>query len=127
MKRTIKTIVFSLVAAALVTLPVVSNAQDTNTPAATAPAKSKKPNFHGKATAVDAAAMTVTVDTKVIYVTSDTKITKNGKPAVLSDIVVGDTVGGSYTKGDDGKMNAVTLHDGVKAKKKKAADDSASP
>jgi len=123
----LKTVLFSLVAAALVTLPVVSHAQDsTNTPADTAPAKPKKIPFHGKAAAVDTAAMTITVGTMVINVTSETKTSKNGKPATLSDIVVGDMVSGSYVKGADGKLSASSLHDGLKAKKKKSTESTTS-
>jgi hypothetical protein len=125
-KQIIKTALLSLLASALVALPAVGRAQDqttdTNAPApAMTPAK--KTPFHGKAAAVDTAAMTLTVGTLVINVTSDTKISKNGKPAILSDILVGDLVSGSYKKGDDGKLNASTIRDGIKKKKKPAATD----
>jgi hypothetical protein len=117
---------FSIVAAALVALPSVSRAEaSTNTPPATAPAKKHGAPFHGKVAAVDTAAATVTVGTLTINITSETKITKDGKPATLSDIVVGETVGGSYKKDDAGKLNAATLRVGEKApkadKKKKDA------
>ena len=74
--------------------------------------------FHGKVTAVDTNAMTLTVGTLTLQVTSDTKITKDGKPAKLSDGVVGEPVRGSYKKTDDGKLNAVTVHFGVKGEGK---------
>ena len=122
----VKTTLFGLLAAALIALPTVSRAQDqtasTNAPAsATTPAK--KLPFHGKAAAVDTAAMTLTVGTLVINVTSETKITKNGKPATLDDIKVDDVVSGSYKKGDDGKLNASMIRDGIKKKKKAATTD----
>lgn len=127
MKKTIlKATLFSLLAAALITLPAVSRAQDqtaTNAPS-TAPAPAKKLPFHGKAAAVDTAAMTVTVGTLVINVTSETKISKDGKPATLEDIKVGDVVSGSYKKDDEGKLNASMIRDGIKKKKKPAADSS---
>ena len=122
----IKTTLFSLFAAALLALPSVSRAQDqttaTNAPAPAATPAKKLP-FHGKAAAVDTAAMTVTVGTLVINITSETKISKNGKPATLEDIKVGDTVSGSYKKDDDGKLNASTIRDGIKKKKKAATTD----
>jgi len=122
-KQILKTLLFSLVAMALVATPAVSRAQgDTNAPA---PASKKLP-FHGKAAAVDTAAMTLSVGTMVINVTSETKISKDGKPAILSDIKEGDMVSGSYTKGDDGKLNASMIRDGLKAKKKKKAAAEAS-
>ena len=127
MKKQIrKTLMFSLVAVALMAAPAISRAQDSNSAPAAADSTSKKLPFHGKAAAVDTAAMTLTVGTMVINVTSDTRISKNGKPATLEDIKEGDAVSGSYVKGDDGKLNASMIRDGLKTKKKKkaAASDS---
>jgi hypothetical protein len=126
-KNISKITVLSLFAAALVALPVLSRAEGTNTPAAsdqTAPAKPKKnnPPFHGNLKAVDAGAKTLTVGTLTLQITPDTKITKDGKPATLSDGVVGEPVSGAYTKTADGKLNAVVVHFGVKPKKKAIAD-----
>lgn len=120
-----KIMLFSLVTAALIAVPAVSRAEDKPAvkPAADAgqPAAKKRPTpFHGKVAAVDAAAATVTVGKTTINITSETKITKDGKPATLSEIVVGDTVGGSYKKDDAGKSNATTLNAGEKAPKEKA-------
>ncbi len=126
MKKYIKSILFSLVAAALVAVPSMSQAQDSST---NAPAAAKKISFHGKAAAVDAAAMTVTVGTNVIHITSETKIAKEGKPAMLSEIKEGDTVSGSYQKEENGKDDAVKLNDGMTKspkKKKKAVSIDAS-
>jgi hypothetical protein len=121
-KNLVKIALLGLVTAALVAVPTLSRAQDsTNTPAAIAPKKNGLP-FHGKLAAVDPTAMTVTVGTLTINVTATTKITKDGKKATLADFVVGDTVGGSYHKDSDGKLTAATIHDGIKPKKKKAAD-----
>jgi hypothetical protein len=109
---------FSIALAALIAVPAISSAQDsTNAAAATAPAKKKGAlPFHGKISAVDTAAMTLTVGSLTINVTSTTKITKDGKPATLSDFAAGDSVAGSYKKDGD-KLNATMLHN---AKKKKA-------
>jgi hypothetical protein len=118
-----KTTLFALVTAALVAVPAISRAQDsTNMPAdnaaAAAPKKHGTPPIHGKVAAVDTAAMTITIGESTINITSETKISKDGQPATLSDIVVGDTVSASYKKDDAGKLNATTIRDG---KKKKAA------
>lgn len=124
---------FSLVAAALIAAPSAVRAEDTAAPAApatteTKPAKQKNADaipYHGKVVAVDATAMTITVGEDKLIVTTETKISKDGAKAKLADIVVGDKVTGSYKKGADGKMTAVSIHDGKKAgggaKKKKAA------
>ena len=117
-----KITLLSLVAAALVAVPSVSRAEDsTNTPAAAAPAHKKhNPPFHGKVVSVDAAAMTFTVGKMTIAITSTTKITKDGQPAVFSDITTGETVRGVYKKDDAGKLNALSVRIGEKKKKKPA-------
>jgi hypothetical protein len=127
-----KTILFSLVAAALIAAPAVSRAEDsTNMPAATAPAPKKAQGYHGKVVAVDATAMTFTVGKTTIAVASTTKITKDGAPAVFADIAVGANVTGSYKKDADGKATATSIKLG-QAKNKDVApkakqDASASP
>jgi hypothetical protein len=129
-RKIAKITTLSLFAAALVAMPVLSRAQDSNalaSPDQTAPAKPKKhsnPPFHGKLSAVDTNAMTLTVGTLTLQVTPDTKITKDGKPAVLADGVVGQPVSGSYKKTDDGKLNAVTVHFGVKSGEKPKKESS---
>lgn len=132
MKNTIlKITTLSLFAATFVAMSTITHAQDaTNTPAASdqpAPVKHKKHDvtpFHGKLSAVDTNAMTLTVGERTFEVTSDTKITKNGQPAVLADGVVGEMAGGAYKKGADGKLNATTVNFGEKKKKKSANPDS---
>ena len=122
-KKIAKITTLSLFAAALVAMPVLSRAQDNNAPASpnqTTPAKPQKhnPPFHGKLGAVDTNAKTLTVGTLTLQVTPDTKITKDGQPATLSDGVVGQPVSGSYKKTADGKLNAVTVHFGAKGEGK---------
>ena len=127
-RKIAKITTLSLFAVAVVAMPVLSRAQDNNAPAApnqTAPAKPKKhnnPPFHGKLSAVDTNAKTLTVGALTLQVTPDTKITKDGQPATLSDGVVGQPVSGSYKKTDDGKRDAVTVHFGVKPKGKPSAN-----
>ena len=65
--------------------------------------------FHGVLTAVDTNVMTLTVEKRTFDITSETIITKDGKPAVLADGVVGEQVRGSYKKGAKGKLDAVMV------------------
>src|SRR5271154_4581949 len=124
MKTTILKIACTLFASAIITAPALSRAQDaasTNAPATdqTAPAKVKKHGaivFSGKLTALDTNAMTFTVSSRTFEITSETKITKDGQPAVLADGVVGETAGGAYKKVADGKLSATSVHFGAKKK-----------
>jgi hypothetical protein len=104
--------------------PMWSHAQDATTNAPTAvPAKHKKHShipFRGRLTAVDTNAMTFTIKTRTFEITSHTKITKDGRPAVLDDGVVGEMATGAYRKKDDGKLTALSLH--FHTKKKKPSD-----
>ena len=70
--------------------------------------------FRGKLKALDNTAKTITVGTLNIQITSETKISKMGKPATLADGAEGDEVGGSYQKNADGKLSAVSLRFGPK-------------
>ena len=129
-RKIAKITTLSLFAVAVVAMPVLSRAQDNNAPASpnqTAPAKPKKhnnPPFHGKLSAVDTNAKTLTVGALTLQVTPDTKITKDGQPATLLDGVVGQPVSGSYKKTNDGKLNAVTVHFGVKSGEKPKKESS---
>ena len=113
---------FALAAAALMAAPTVTRAHEAATatpPDAAAPAHKKGHGslpFHGKLAAVDATAMTVTVGKQTYNITSETKLSKDDKPATLADFVVGDMVGGAYKKDGD-KMNATSLKAGGKKKK----------
>jgi len=125
MKKLTKTIVLSLLAAALAGTPALSGAQDTNAnqmPASgqTAP-KSRSLVFRGKISAIDATASTLTVGKRTFGVTAETKILRDGKPATLADGQVGEPVSGAYRKSDDGKLIATTLHLGAKAEQAPAA------
>jgi hypothetical protein len=115
-----KLTLITVCAAAALAVPALSHAQDsTNAPAASVPATTHKKHtipFHGNLAAVDTNAMTLTVGTMTLQITSKTKITKDGEPAVLADGVVGEPVSGSYKKGDDDTTNAVSIHFGAKKK-----------
>lgn len=68
--------------------------------------------FHGKLKGIDKTEMTITVGKETIYITSQTRISKLGKPAVLDDGQVGDNVAGAYRKDEEGHMNALSLRFG---------------
>jgi hypothetical protein len=112
--------------------PGILSAQDatTNAPSQATPKKSKKHTptlaFHGKVSAVDVGAETLTVRTLILNITSATRIRNatNGEPATLSDISVGENVSGAYLKGTNGQLTARSIYIGVrsgKSQKKKVA------
>lgn len=68
--------------------------------------------FRGKIGAVDKTAKTITVGERTFQITSQTRIMKAGKPATLDDAAVGEEIGGSYKKADDGKLIAQTIRIG---------------
>jgi len=68
--------------------------------------------FHGMITEVDHTAKTFSIagkTTRVLKVTSNTVITKNGESATMNDIMANEKVSGSYWKAADGTMEAKTL------------------
>ena len=129
-KRFLTLAALSLFAAAIVAMPVSAQAQDaTSTNAPAAPVKHKKHDhsvFNGKLSAIDTNAMTLTVGERTFEITSETKITKDGKPATLADGVVDETVGGAYKKDAEGKLTATSIHFGEKAHKKKSDENAGS-
>jgi hypothetical protein len=121
-----------LLAAALLAMPVLVSAQDANTnaPAASDQTTTTKPQkhgvipFHGKLSAVDANAKTLTVGNRTFQVTADTKMFSNGEPAALSDGVVGEPVRGAYKKTEAGLLEVVTVHFGAKTGEKPNPENS---
>ena len=79
--------------------------------------KPKQMPFRGKVSAVDKSAKTVTLEGKdkgrTYQITSATKITKDGKPAVLDAVTVGESVGGLAKSNAAGKWEVVTLRVGA--------------
>jgi hypothetical protein len=123
-KHLLKLSILALCAGAVLAAPAWSVAQDTATGATAAKTTAPKRHrqilpFHGKLDAVDTNAMTFTVGKRTFQVTSETKILKDGQPAVLADGVVGERVSGSYRKTADGKLEAVRVHFGIKPGGKK--------
>jgi hypothetical protein len=66
----------------------------------------------GKIKSVDKANKTLTVGDRVFAITSETRLTKDGKPATLEDAKDGEEVGISYRKGEDGKLTAMSVRIG---------------
>ena len=119
MKPTLKKIFLtSLLAVAALGVALPVSAADQPAPS-DAPPKAKKAKgmpFNGKIKSVDKAAKTITLNrekSNVLQITSQTKITKDGKPAVFDDIVAGETVGGlAHEK--DGKLEVSSIRVGPK-------------
>ncbi len=108
----------ALTVAALTAMPALTQAQDTPPPAKKHHAGGQA--IHGKVSAEDTTAMTVTVGgkggDKTYTVTSETKIMKDGAPATFADIKVGEFISGAY-KLDGDKMIATRITI-IKPKKK---------
>jgi hypothetical protein len=123
-----KLILLGFLAAAVV-LPATTFAQDKPAPkdATTKDATPKDPvkkplpgPFHGKLVALDKTAKTITVGKRTFQITSESKISKGGKPAQLADGVVGEEVSGYVKPTDSGKLVATTVHFGPKPETKPA-------
>jgi hypothetical protein len=126
-KSILKLSLAGLLAAAVIGMPVQLRAQTTNAPEKKAKhsetgAKRSTIPFHGKLKAVDHTAKTISVGETTIQVTSETKITKAGKPATLADGVVGEDVSGAYKKSEEGKVTALSVRFGPKPEKSEAGE-----
>ena len=117
-KNILRIAVFSLLAAAIAVAPTQTLAQEKKDKPAAEKKEMPKADrgipFGGKIAKLDKTAKTVTVGERVFQINAETKIKKAGKPATLADAVVGDEIGGTYTKGDDGQLTAKTLRFGPK-------------
>jgi hypothetical protein len=127
-KTIFKTSSLIILATAIAGLPLPSLGQTTNKAPAekkAAPEKKestdKKPAAHpirGKLAAVDKTAMTITIGKSTYHLTSETKILKDNKPAVLGDLVVGEQVTGYAKPAEGGKMALTKLNIGPKGEEK---------
>ncbi len=100
---------------------------DTPAPAPKPKAKSKKKKtaahegqksltFDGKLGAVDKTAMTITVagaHQQVLKITSNTRINKDGNPALLADGKINEEVSGQFIKSADGSEEATLVNFGA--------------
>ena len=117
------TIMLALLTAALVSTGPATQAAEGAKDKSPQPPKSvgkqKQVPFRGKVSAVDKTTKTIALEGKeksrAFQITSATKITKDGKPAVMDDLIVGQTVGGSARQTVSGKWEIVTLNLGTKA------------
>ena len=83
-------------------------------------AKSKFRPFNGTIKSVDKTAKTITLEgekAQAFQITSETKIVKDGKPAILDELSAGDKIGGRARETSDGKWEALTINAGKKAVK----------
>jgi hypothetical protein len=116
----------TLLGAILLVVPATSHAQDASTNSSSASTAASTRKFSGTVTAIDTNAMTFTVGTETYALTSESFLNKNGKPATLSEAVVGDDVHGTCTKGSDGKSDAAKVWFGKGTDKKSDSGKSAS-
>ena len=122
MKLLSKIILSGLIAATFISAPAVVGAESTNK----APAVEKKNGekkahaFHGKLAAVDKAAKSITIGKSTYYITSETRIKKDGKDATLDDASVGEQASGYAKPMEGGKMAASSLNIGAKVEEKVA-------
>ena len=125
-----ESIVLALLTAAMVftglATEAAEGAKDKSAQTPKSEAKQKRMPFSGKVSAVDKTAKSVTLDgrekSRTFQITSATKITKDDKPAVIDDVIVGQTVTGLAKETAPGKWELVTLHIGAKAGKAKDAE-----
>jgi hypothetical protein len=93
------------------------------TASSTASPTAKALRYHGMIASVDQTAKTFTIagkeTSRVFKVTDQTKITKDGNPATISDLVEKEEVRGAYWKSADGSLEAKSVKLGAKTDKKK--------
>jgi hypothetical protein len=87
-------------------VPFASTIQETTS---LADKEAKLEPFKGKVDAVSTADNNITVGGTVYQISTDTKLTKDGKTIMLADIKVGDQVHGLAAQSPDGKKQASKL------------------
>jgi hypothetical protein len=89
--------------------------------------KKRQVPFRGKVSTVDKVAKTIALEGKekqrVFQITSETKITRDGKPAVFDNVAAGESVGGLARENAAGKLEVVTLNVGAKSAKAKSDEE----
>jgi len=99
----------------LLSASIVMATQDQSMPAKNQPKKEEKTKtttLNGTVSAVTDSALTIVDSQKAehtLAVTSDTKVTKGGKDAVLADVKANDVVTIEAQKGDDGTWTALKI------------------
>lgn len=121
---------------ALAPLGLPARAADTPAPVGVAPDAGKKKAaerlpFRGTIKATDAVAMTVTLGgqqrDRVFHLTSESRITRAGQPAVFGDLKPGEEVGGQYRRRENGELEIVSLRVGPRAEAAPPAKKKTSP
>lgn len=97
----------------------VHAAESKTPPEAKAEAGARRPApYRGKIASVDLDAKTVTlagkVQTRTLIVTAQTRIHRDGQPAVLADAKNGEEVAGQCRRTEDGRLEAVSMRLGPK-------------
>jgi hypothetical protein len=112
----IATLVLCAPASAPAKTKAAASPAPTASPAESAAAMAKKPRpipYHGKVASVDAGAKTFSLagkeSTRMIKITDQSTITKQGVAAAMADIVADEEVRGSYWKKEDGSLEARTV------------------
>src|SRR5439155_22958378 len=121
MKKIISLVVLTaLISSAPAGVGATEGSRDKSAQAPKSENKPKQMPFRGKVSAVDKTTKVITLEGKEksrsFQVTSETKITKDGKPAVLDDVTAGESVGGRAKENEAGKWESRTLHMGRREK-----------
>jgi len=118
MKNLIKVMSIGVMVLAIAGTQIHSQAQSDKAPAAkekAAKAKKKTIPFNGKLKQIDKDARTVKVGNRTFKLTDDTKYLQDS----LDEAKIGEKVGGSYWKADDGTLIVNSIRFGPKPKKEK--------
>ena len=122
-----------LITAIAINLTTPLLAEDAAVPPATtkAPEKGKFMPYRGKISAVDKTAKTITLGGKekerVFQITADTRILKDGQPATLDDVQVGEQVRGQARVASQGNPELISLYLGPKGDGTKDARQKETP
>ena len=82
--------------------------------------------FNGKVKSVDKVAKSITLEgdkAQTLQITSETRISKDRRPATLDAVTAGDHVTGRAREGADGKWEALTLNDALPPKAKLKSEE----
>jgi hypothetical protein len=126
MKRTINHVLSTCLLIVMTgSIPLCIPAAEKSTAATevSSPEKKVAPHpFRGKVSAVDKAALTISLEgrekARIIHLTSQTRIAKAGKTATLADAAIGEEVAGQAIKAANGHEEAVSLRFGAKEEPK---------
>ncbi|HUD45233.1 MAG TPA: hypothetical protein VMR33_00300 [Candidatus Baltobacteraceae bacterium] len=119
MKSITKLSLVLLTAMAFAAFPTHAQSESAPTNSAPPAPRMKARGYFGTITAVDPAAMTLTLKSRggdvTVKITSDTKITKDREPAVFADAKEGLRASGAGKKQDDGSWIATSLRISTRA------------